>query len=197
MGWSVVLNANLLAFAEGLTVKTALHVNTEGPPGHGIQLRLDQVKELRGIDPWPGLYISRRTKHLESERRLMPPSLKFRSQGPYDAQLVHEAMVVELFERLAANPRAAHVKLTPGWAGQPNVEWIEVDSFPEGEVAGQGAFRTAHIEQVVARRSAPGSLEYLLLWLASSPQRRLANTPAEVVLSRENLYARFGAAPRV
>lgn len=189
MGYSVTLNDDLLAFSEGLFATTQLQVDTGGPPGHGIQLRLSQIREIRAIEPWPGLYIAWSTKHLSPERTLAPPPRRFGMNGPTETQLEHERMVVELIERLKANPRSRGIRITEGWAGFPHVEWDDVEGFPDGAPVGEGAFRSsADPDHVVARRGPPSPLEATLMWLASSPERRLVDTPQEVVLTREHIY---------
>lgn len=192
MGYSVVLNDDLLAFAERIVGETELHLDTGGPPGHGIQLRLRQVRELRAAEPWPALHVAWSTKHLEAERMLTVPERRFGSGGPTDAQLAHERMVVEVITRLRANPNAKGAVVDPGWVAFPVVPWEDVEGLPLDDAVGEGAFRTAaDVDPVVARRAGPSPLESMLVWIASSPDRRLVDTPREVVLTRAQLYARF------
>ena len=192
MAYSVVLGDDLLAFSERFVGKTELHVDAGRPPGHGIQLRLHQVRALRAIEPWPALHVAWSTAHLDLERTLVPPERRFGSGGPTEAQLAHEEMVVEVITRLKANPKAASIAIDPGWAAVPVVPWVEVEGLPDDDPAGPGAFRTAaDMDPVVARRAAPSPLEKMLVWLASSPDRRMVDTPGEVVLTRENVFARF------
>lgn len=192
MGYTVVLGGDLLAFSERFVGDTELHVDALEPPGHGIQLRLNQIRELKATDPWPALHVAWSTEHLDLERTLVPPERRFGSGGPTEAQLAHERVVTEVIARLKANPRAASVAIDEGWAAFEVVPWAEMEGFPEDDEAGDGAFRTpADMDPVVARREPPSTLEKMLVWIASSPDRRLADTPGEVVLTREQVFARF------
>lgn len=191
MGYAVAIGDDLFAFAESLLADTELRVGATEPPGRGIQLRLHQIRELKAVEPWPALHVAWSTKHLELDRTLVPSERRFGSAGPTEAQLAHERMVTDVIARLKANPRAASIAIDEGWAAFPVVPWTPVEGFPE-DAPGDGAFRTAaDADPVIARRAPPSTIETLLVWIASSPDRRLAETPGEVVVTRDHLYARF------
>lgn len=192
MGYSVVLGDDLFAFSERFLGDTELRVDASEPPGHGIQLSLDRVRELRAVDPWPALHVAWSTAHVDLERTLVPPERRFGSGRPTEAQLAHEQMVVEVVARLRSNPKAASIAIDPGWTAFEVIPWVDVQGLPDEEAAGQGAFRTAaDMDPVVARRAPHTSLEKMLIWVASSPDRRMVDTPDEVVLTREQVFARF------
>jgi hypothetical protein len=191
VGYAVSIGDDLFAFAESSFSDTELRVDVTAPPGEGIQLRLHQIRELKAVEPWPALQVAWRTKHLELDRTLVPSERRFGSGGPTQAQLAHERMVTDVIARLRANPRAVSIAIDEGWAAFPVVPWAPVEGFP-ADAPGAGAFRTAaDTDPVVARRAPPTPIEKLLIWIASSPERRLVDTPGEAVLTREHLYARF------
>lgn len=189
MAYSVRLGKDLFAFAERTFGETELTLGDE-PPGHGIQLRLEQIQSIAAVEPWPSLHVAWKTKHLSLERTLAPAERRFGSGGPNDAQLAHEAMVEQVIDGLRTGPAASVVDR--GWAGVGVVPWVETELWPDDASVGEGAFRTAaDADPIAARRGPPSPLEAMLVWIASSPDRRLANTPREVILTREHLYARF------
>ncbi|MFK7990787.1 MAG: hypothetical protein AB8I08_32505 [Sandaracinaceae bacterium] len=190
MAYSVQLGDDLFAFAERRFGETEVTLDVQEPPGYGIQLRLEQLETVAAVEPWPSLHVAWKTKHLTLDRTLSPPERRFGDGGPTNAQRAHEEMVLTVVEQLRASSAASAVER--GWTAFDVVPWEQTQEWPDDAEVGDGAFRTAaDADPVVARRASPSPLESLLVWLASSPDKRLVNTPREVVLTREQLYARF------
>lgn len=156
-----------------------------------IRLRLRNLRVVEAIEPWPALRICWEQERVEDERTLSPPPRRFGAGGPTRGQTQHEAMVVELLGLLKQKaPRRAELRW--GWAGVSNQPWLRVDAMPEEAARGQGVFRHhAGPSHLVAEREPPTSFEAMLEWLASSPDRLWVDTPREVALTRDHVYARF------
>lgn len=156
-----------------------------------IRLKLRHLRVVEALEPWPTLRVTWEEDRVEDHRTIAPPARRFGAGGPTKTQLRHEAMVVELLGLLKNKaPRRATVDF--GWAGVANQPWLRVDAMPEEAPRGDGVFRSAGgPSRIVARRDAPTPLESMLVWLASSPDRLWVDTPREVVLTRDYLYARF------
>lgn len=192
MGYAVLLNDDLLAFADGAGM-SRLRIESGGDdlPGHGTQLRMHRLVTVEAVEPWPALRIAWKTRHLSKGWILAPPSKRSGLGGPTRRQLAHETMVVQLLEALSTHPRASDLELRLGWAALPHVHWAAAEAFPEETRRGEGAFRRgAGPARIVARRPGPTPFGALLVWLASSPDRKWVETPGEVVLTREQVFVR-------
>jgi len=153
-----------------------------------IALRWREVTALEAIEPWPHVKVVWYFNHARYEERIVPLRIWGRG-GPLAFEQGAEALFAYAGEILRP------AQLRRGWLDEPIVEWELCSDLPGHEPPPEaaGAYRTAAarvVEPIVARRAPLTPFEAMLCWLASGPGRPWQDTPREVVLTEEHLYAR-------
>lgn len=172
----------------GMTGKEAMHRLR-------FCLKWREVLELEAVEPWPSLRLKWKAAGAVDDRTLSPARRWF-GDGPSKLELQWEEVIVALFER--ASELGIRAKLLLGWASLDHVPWEDVDHWPEAHV-GDGSYRTAGTNLIVASRDKPSSLEFMFSWLAAGPRQPWKMTTREVALTRDFVYAKFagGRAARI
>ena len=156
-----------------------------------LKLRWYELQELSLDHAWPEWSIRFRSARTVDTRHYKPGSGR-RALG-FDASGGQKARFEQLAESfLQAVRKYSRAKVGEGWHAHPAVAWERVDEMPTTMVAGAGAFRTAATgPKIIAQRGPSGPLETVWSWLASSPERRWRDTPKELVVTQDSLFARF------
>jgi hypothetical protein len=159
-----------------------------------------ELLEVEACEPYPALRVSWRTRGARADERIFAPELTPIGRVfsvSRDARDRFAAIVTAVFDAIEDHaPPGARLTVVRGWLDIPDAPWEEVDTMPEGGSAeGDGVYRSASRGAgVIASRAAPTAFESLLAWLASSPDRRWRETPREISVTREHVYARMGNA---
>lgn len=156
-----------------------------------------ELLEIDAAEPYPSLRISWRTRGSGRDQNVFAPEHTVTgrffsiSRAARDRFAAAVERLVDAIEEL--KPAEITIPVRRGWLDVPHVEWEEVEAMPElTSEQDRGVYRSASLaETVIASRSAPSVFESLLAWLASSPDRRWRETPREISITREYLYARL------
>lgn len=139
--------------------------------------------EIEAVEPCPCFEIEWRHIGGRSRRRFVPASR--RQEGAVEAE------VLALFAHVREH-RPHTVK--GGWVDVPPATWERVREMPgqaEPAEMGTGFYRSAKLsgeEPVVARWGPPTSMEAMLHWLASTPERPWREHPRSVALTATYVY---------
>ncbi|MFK7985566.1 MAG: hypothetical protein AB8I08_06005 [Sandaracinaceae bacterium] len=140
---------------------------------------------VAAIDPWPRVRI-----RWSGSETLLTPRTMLGLTSPLKFEQRMENALLTLKER-------APTKVDLGWVNSPVVEWEPVSALPAlpetSAAAGKhgGAYRAGGPraeEYAVAARGTPSSIEVMLDWLASSPDRSWKDHPRQVRLTEEAIY---------
>ena len=156
-----------------------------------LQLRWYELMELSFEHPWPEWSIRFRSAGTVDTRHYRPGSGQ-RALG-FGASDGQKARFEEMAESFLATVREhSRAKVKVGWQAHPTVRWERVNDLPSQSLVGEGAFRTAASgPQIVAQREPKNPLQTIWAWFASSPERRWRDTPRELVVTKDSLFARF------
>lgn len=163
------------------------HVETVSTDGHVLhRVPWSDVRRITACDPWPRVRV---TYYDVMWSRVVEELAPLDMQPSQFAD--HVAALVA-----AARTHAPHAHLDLGWLAAPDIEWERIKRMPHdvtGNV-GDGAYRTttaAHGETVEAHRPVRTPLRAFLDWLGSHPGFEFREQPLEVVVTDQDVYARF------
>jgi len=138
------------------------------------------VEAVEPVDPWPAVRVS-----WPGASEVLCPELEEAAEFAVRV----EALVAETRRRA---PGAS----SPGWLSAPELDWERVKYMP-GELPsrpGEGAYRSLDApgdETVVAARLSLTVVEAFFDWLASTSAFPFREQPLEVIVTEDDVYARF------
>lgn len=151
-------------------------------------VRMDSLVAVRAIDPWPSFELEWRDPQASPAGvrayRFKVPAGLFDPDEPREAVAGTIVRFLQHVDDLGA-------PFVPGWFGYEEVALEPVAGFPSDQPR-RGYRQSGRLERLVARFAPLSPGEYLLGWLASSPDRPWRNTPREAALSESHLYIRRG-----
>lgn len=140
-----------------------------------------EILELAAVEPWPALRMRWKTPGGSDERIIeLEPTWFERA-----SHVTMDDVVGQLFDHVAVR----NVPHERGWAAHARVLWETVERWP-GRPSGDGGYRTAASDLVVASRGAPTAMEILRAWWVLGPGSASKIVPREIALTRDHVYAR-------
>jgi hypothetical protein len=152
---------------------------------------------IEACEPYPSVRVMWRTRGSSRDETIFAPERTATGRFFSVSRAARDrfASAVERWVEaiLDEKPTDSRVVVERGWLDIEHVEWEEVVAMPDvTPEQDRGVYRSgSRAEAVIASRSAPTAFESLLAWLASSPDRRWRETPREISVTREHLYARL------